>query len=294
MMKKILLMTLAAVLAVFLTACGTGDNAPTDVPTAPEPTAESTPTPVPSEEPSPEPENNVIDFENVVLADDDVVTVELVQFYEEEVNELNEEPTIDKFVTLKVTNKSEYGLVLFDIDAYIGDEAVWVLMYDGNNAPAPGKSKNLRYCIRWNTSPKETSLDSLDDLYNLNGSFRLTMWSDTEGEDYVGEYSIDFSIPDILVGGEPEGVNAEEIEAALQGTWSLPDGSGSFTFNAGAIAALTQGQVFAGTYTIQTAENEITGEFSATDGDVTVQLPYKFEDGTLHVFNNRGVEFVKE
>ena len=86
----------------------------------------------------------------------------------------------------------------------------------------------------------------------------------------------------------------DEIEVALQGTWNLPDDGGSFTFNAGALTISGQGNMLSGTYEIQTSKKEIKGKLSTSDNSVTIHLPYTYEDGTLHVYNNRNVEMKKE
>lgn len=297
MMKKLLIMMIATVLAVSLTACGNKDNAMKNQPGSSESsessTSEAKDNEMKNQQESLEPEMKVIDFENTVLADNDVVTVELVQFYEEEVNWNGPEtPVFEKNITLQVKNKSDYEIIFNYSDAYIGDEAVRVSMYDGNEGPAPGKSKKYRYCIEQDTAPDHTPLESIEDLYDLDGNFEISIVKEGVITD---TYDLDFSIPKAISGEKPEENTVDEIEAALQGTWSLPDGSGSFTFNAGTLAISSQGKILNGTYEIQTSDKEINGEFSTTDDQsVTIQIPYTFEDGTLHVYNNHNVEMEKE
>lgn len=87
-------------------------------------------------------------------------------------------------------------------------------------------------------------------------------------------------------------VSAEEIQEALQGTWAISNGS--FSFDNGNVTCLTAGQVLSGTYEINTAESLIDAEFNATNGNVTIKLPYTYENGEMTVFNNRGEALEKE
>ena len=87
-------------------------------------------------------------------------------------------------------------------------------------------------------------------------------------------------------------VSSETIQGALQGTWSMPNGS--FAFDNGDIICLSAGQILNGTYDINTAESVIDADFTATNGTVTIHLPYKYENGELTVFNNAGEALTKE
>lgn len=90
----------------------------------------------------------------------------------------------------------------------------------------------------------------------------------------------------------PAEVSAEEIEEQLQGTWTLP--GGAFTFDAGSISVDAGTAVMNGSYTVNTAAATIDAELQATDGIVTINMPYTYENGTLTVFNNNGTALVKE
>ena len=90
-------------------------------------------------------------------------------------------------------------------------------------------------------------------------------------------------------GGETGGdaVDAETIDAALQGGWSLMGNVFSFT-NGALTVAFTNGQSVSGTYTIDTEASAINGTLQATDGSSNISLPYKYEDGALTLYNNQG------
>lgn len=108
-----------------------------------------------------------IEFSDTILLDNDLVTVELVQFYEKEYN-WGSGTQIEKCITLKVHNNSEKDTHFNLNDGYVNDESVLVIMEDGNVGPAPGKTKTYSYCIQYNTSPDPTPLESLEDLYTFD------------------------------------------------------------------------------------------------------------------------------
>ena len=87
-------------------------------------------------------------------------------------------------------------------------------------------------------------------------------------------------------------VDADTIDAALQGSWTV--GGGTFDFNSGAVVITNQGQVMTGTYEIDTENSSIKGSFTATNGVVNITMPYKYADGTLNVYNNAGEALEKK
>ena len=81
-----------------------------------------------------------------------------------------------------------------------------------------------------------------------------------------------------------------EVTAGLQGTWVL-NGKNKVKFEQN---NLSIDDVINGTYTVNTEESVIEASMTAVDGNVSIKLPYKFEDGLLKVYNNQGAELVKE
>ena len=81
-----------------------------------------------------------------------------------------------------------------------------------------------------------------------------------------------------------------EVTAGIQGTWVL-NGKNKFKFEGNNISV---DDVINGTYTVNTEESMIEATMTAVDGNVTIKLPYKFEDGLLKIYNNQGAELVKE
>lgn len=80
-------------------------------------------------------------------------------------------------------------------------------------------------------------------------------------------------------------MTAEEVDAAVQGTWIL-QGSNYFTFENGALSVVSGGNVINGTYEINVEEATVDGKLTATDGIVNIHMPYAVEDGVFVLYNN--------
>lgn len=139
-----------------------------------------------------------VDFTDVILLDDDLVTIELVKFYEEEVNwGYSSGPLMEKNFTVKVKNKSDQEIYFNLNDAYIHDESVTLSMKDGNLGPAPGKTKTYSYIVYYNTNPEHTPLESIEDLYTLDLAVDVQIKGNYQRDN---EKRIVFS--DVLGGGD--------------------------------------------------------------------------------------------
>ena len=241
-------------------------------------------------------DNNIIEFSDTILLDNDLVTVELAQFFEKEVNWAGaSEPQMEKYVTLKVHNNSDKEIMFNLTDAYINDESVTVVMQDGNSGPAPGKTKTYTYGIRYNTSPNPKALDSIEDLYTLDANIETFVY---DGGSLTDRNNTRFCINDVLNGvseatdaGE-ESASSEDIEAALQGTWMLDDNM--FTFDNGNITVIGGGASFSGTYEVNAADSVIDAYIEASDGTLALHMPYTYSNGELILQNNRGAELIKQ
>lgn len=175
-MKKIIALLLAVILCMTLCACG-GNKQSNDNNT----TTSST-----------ENNNEVIEFTDTVIFEDDNVKLELVNFFTEEVN-LSTGKEIEKCFTVKTTNKSNKKISITPNNFYLNDEKVLISMKNGGMNPDPGKSGKYSFCVSYiSTTVHGTALDSLEELYDLEGRFELY---------FVGEgtkYDIDFSVKDVL------------------------------------------------------------------------------------------------
>lgn len=130
----------------------------------------------------------------IVLYEDENVTAELTGFYEEEVNwQGSDTPSIEKALTIKVTNNSDREMLFSIYDAYLEDESVQTVLLDGNAGPLPGKSKSFSYRIRYETQPDPTPVDSLEQLLHMDGRFSVQI-KNAEGNAIETMYEPDFAI----------------------------------------------------------------------------------------------------
>lgn len=129
--------------------------------------------------------------------------------------------------------------------------------------------------------PKDNSPITI--LVKPNGYF-----SDSEYQ----TMEVDISDLDGMAAGAMN-ASAEQVDTALQGSWSV-EGSGTFTFDQGALTVDASGTVMKGTYEVDEGSSTIVGHLGTTDGSVKVSLPYEYgKESGLKIFNNRNVEMVK-
>lgn len=107
-------------------------------------------------------DGSLITFENEVLAENDVVRIELINFYTEDVNGTDGKQN-EKNITVRTTNKSDKEIWLNPSGFYINGEKMYVAMLSGPIAPAPGKSGNYNFRVAIDTKPDHTALDSLEE-----------------------------------------------------------------------------------------------------------------------------------
>lgn len=146
-----------------------------------------------------------IEFDSpVVIAEDEYVRVELIQFYQDyyvwsefgapvKVSSSTEGARAEKFVVLKFYNKCDHKLGLYMTDIYLGNDGASLYLMAAHVHPDAGKNVTAAYLIR--TGAKET-LPSIDILYTLEGSFFIEH-IDEEGNRADTHY-LDFSIPAAL------------------------------------------------------------------------------------------------
>ena len=121
--------------------------------------------------------DNVIEF-NKVVAEDENVKIELISFVEE--YHENATPPFPKYVheiATKVHNKSNDKLTVFLSNAFIDDESITYGLDSAPSIPA-GKTDINRYSIKKEGSSGEEPLDSINDLYRLNGTFQVVIHAD--------------------------------------------------------------------------------------------------------------------
>lgn len=84
------------------------------------------------------------------------------------------------------------------------------------------------------------------------------------------------------------GGSSDDIEELIKGDWVVQD-TNSFHFENGDVTWYENGAVqMTGDYTINTNDSTIDLVFHASDGDVKFSIPFKFEDGVLHMYRTKG------
>ena len=149
-----------------------------------------------------------ISFDLPLVYEDDILKVELVQFYENRVRWFGQnEPSTEKYIVFKVTNKNAAGFLFNLSSAYINSDEVNVIMNDGNRGPKTGKTKDFSYNIQYDTKPNATAISSIDELYDLDGVFEISV---LDGDDYIiNQYETDFSLQSLDLKAES---GEEEID----------------------------------------------------------------------------------
>lgn len=131
-----------------------------------------------------------IDFgeDGIVVCDNDYVTVQLICFYEENQQRIENVSSddyernnyVEKYMELKVHNNSEEEYI-FDLnDYYVGDDSVVLVMQVGNSGPAPGKNKTYQYRLERKSGNKHVPLEDLRDLYDFECTVDLHIESKEE------------------------------------------------------------------------------------------------------------------
>ena len=187
-MKKLFSLLLVVTMILSLCACGTNDNN--------------------SVAKKDENGNEIIEFTDIILVDDDTVTIELVNFFSKDVN-WSEGKQNEKCVTFRTTNKTNHEITINPGNFYLNDEEAYVCMIDGSMCPAPGKSGKYSFYVGYEDTPEHRALESLDVLYNLEGSFDiLNVYEDSNKNN---SYEPEFSIKSAL-NAEDTKSKQEEIE----------------------------------------------------------------------------------
>lgn len=160
--------------------------------------------------------NEMIEFENTIVADDMDVTIELVNFHTKEYDWV-EGKQQEKIVTFRFTNKTDQQLFLNADNFYLDNEKAYVCMEDGTVSLEAGRAGKYSFIVAENTSPEHTALRSLDELYKLEGTFSgYTKYGDSHKD-----LEISFSISKAMNGevtamASPDLEKYGEVVAALE------------------------------------------------------------------------------
>lgn len=311
MKKRALSLLLALVMCLALAACaGTPAADPTPEPT-PEPTATPAPTPEPepeeTPEPTPEPEPESA-YTSVEFGEK--VTLDFVEFtfnddfgHGTEINEGNTgigwqlSEGVEAYWlhgTLTNTTGEAYGLYNSAVEIVFDDKYT----YKGGierigNWEAPPLVDCSVYLVAYEVPARAfENAQKIVVRFAFNDDFgeydySAGDWDDLSTYDHAYEY-----VKDLTAAPADTAVDADTVEADLQGMWEMP--GASFIFLDGtAYVHFDNGLAAGGTYTVDTDNAMIVIEFVLTDGTSTVGFDYKYADGVLGLYNDAGEALVK-
>ena len=274
-MKKSLLVFLAAVLCLILCACGSSPNGKKeDAPS----TAQKA--------------EDMIEFDNILVAESKDVKIELVNFYAEDAH-WSAGTQNEKYVTFRFSNKSGSKILLNADDFYLDNERALIMVLSGSISLESGRSGKYTYLVAEDTTPEHTALKSLDELYDLEGSFSGGKYD--ENGNFDNSIDMEFSIRK-AVNGEVAAVAAPDMEKYGDVVQKLTDGT--WYFNGGSDTVLNSIIFSDNTATISQVyydgngkHDGETNEFSymLDDTSITVTLadnsqmtiPYTYADGSV-------------
>lgn len=111
------------------------------------------------------------EFENVILADNDAVKIELVNFYAKEDNWAHLGEIIEKGFTMRITNKTSSTVGFNPNHFYLDNEEVSIMMMGISDSVEAGRTAIIPYSIWYETQPYNTPVKTFDELSRLEGSF---------------------------------------------------------------------------------------------------------------------------
>ena len=94
-------------------------------------------------------------------------------------------------------------------------------------------------------------------------------------------------------GKTPTNGTVEEIDAALQGYWNLPNGTRTL-FLDGLFLSEIGGKSMGGEYEVNIADSTIDLHIQASDGKLLTHLPFTYDGKELRLWNNQNDEYIKE
>ena len=190
-MKKLLCLLLVLVLCLSLCACGNT--------TEKEAASEETPNMANPEQTTAEEEYKTIEFEEpVVVWEDENIRVELICFFEELFYWPEGDPVIEKGATFRLVNKTDVEVMVRLLEAYVGMDAVQLVQSAGGETPAPQKAMTINYVFQKFVGSNTAPLESLEDLYQLDGYFYVGL-KENPGENVITQkYEAHFSLPELI------------------------------------------------------------------------------------------------
>ncbi len=183
-MKKWITLFLMLVLCLSLCACGGGGD------TSSETTEQQS---EPAEQQDESGNQEIVFEEPLVVVDNEKVTISVTRFFTEYFNEGTNDEFASSGFEVDVENHMEgYKIDVYPRNVSLSDQRVIEFAVNGNSIVAPGKIATVRF-----TRLDDKAFDDLNDLYELEGDFDLTVTDDNYWyQDLGGE--IPFSIPESM------------------------------------------------------------------------------------------------
>ena len=230
-MKQMTCLLLSALLALTLCACS-----------SPSPKTAAESTPQTTEAPTEEKQEDTIEFEEPVLvAEDAKMKVELLNFFQESTHRGGNDTAVEKFITLKFTNKTGHTLTMLLSQLYFENDGAYCIYMNGTPEAPAGKSIVAQFMIQ---SSLKTPLDSMEQLYRLSGA--MTILEDNGGK--RTSYTVPFSFADGVNGSvsAPEPVSEKSIGDTVS-TDMAEFTLTAFEFRKGLYAYSSYGDISSGT-----------------------------------------------
>lgn len=204
-MKKTIALLLALALCLSLCACGSNQSASNNNVSATIPVI------------YPGTGGEKIEFDDLVLAEDDKVKISLVEFY---TNKMISAGNSDggKCATFKVENKTDREMAV-NVIPYLDNESLTAALVDGGTAVEAGRVGRMGFSFTYGTYPNWTDLDSLDELYELEFTFDLAIGFGTSNSE---THKVSCSVADAL-NGNSSSDSLPETNSNLYGTWEVTE-----------------------------------------------------------------------
>ena len=236
--------------------------------------------------------DDIIEFDHLILVDDVNVRIELVNFYAENFN-WSTGAQNEKIVTFQFQNKTDHNILWSTENFYLNNESTYVMFNGGVTSLEAGRSGKTSIIIAEDTQPEHTALKSLDELYDLEGTFSIFhKYEDTRKNQ---SEKVTFSIPKAMNGEVTEIAtpDAEKygdvIHTLTENTWYFNGGANTIldtiTFT-DSVATISQ-VYFDGNRKHENGVNDFAYTLDDTMITVTLEdgsplsIPYIYEEGAL-------------
>ena len=219
-MKKLAALILAFAMCLSLFACG--NNQPENNGNASNGNANVT---IPVVQP--ETVGDKITLDDLVLVDDNKVKITLVEFY---TNKMISAGNSDggKCATFKIENKTDREMNVWMIP-YLNNESLQAMFVAGNStAIEAGRVGRMGFSFTYGSYPNWSDLESLDELYDLEFSFDLSIGAGSSNyENHKVECSVKAALNGEVAGAEAlvNEAYADVINMMVGGVWFFNGGS---------------------------------------------------------------------